>query len=139
MAFLSHFFELTRREDYFGFALGGTWLGFSALDLARYSGDARALELPLVSLGPEAEHDWFYLLSRLGWLQYDTQMAGLVRGFGTVTLFVCVAFVFWLVLVVVGRTPTDGGESERRRFEEWLQRQNGSRAWQRARGEGGRC
>ena len=33
--------------------------------------DARALELPLVSLGPEAEHDWWYLLSRMGWLRAD--------------------------------------------------------------------
>lgn len=113
---------LLRHEDYFGFAVGGAWLGFSALDLARYIGDARALELPLVSLGPEAEHDWFYLLSRLGWLRYDTQIAGLVRGLGSLTLFLSIAFGAWLLLVMVRRTPTDAEQGESRRFQEWLEK-----------------
>ncbi|MHC4428458.1 MAG: hypothetical protein ACYS0D_07615, partial [Planctomycetota bacterium] len=77
---------LRQQRDYFGFSVGTAWLGLSALDLARYIGDARANELPLVSLGPEAEHDWFYLLSRMGWLRYDTRIAGLVAALGSLVL-----------------------------------------------------
>lgn len=118
---------LLRHEDYFGFAVGGAWLGFSALDLARYIGDARVLELPLVSLGPEAEHDWFYLLSRLGWLRYDTQIADLVKGFGTAILILSVAFGIWLCF---GMGPSSGvrdeearEDPESRKFQEWLRKQ----------------
>jgi hypothetical protein len=89
---------LKQQGDYFGFSVGTAWLGFSALDLARYIGDARAMELPLVSLGPEAEHDWFYLLSRMGWLRYDTRIAGAVAALGAVVLVLSIAFGIWLCL-----------------------------------------
>jgi hypothetical protein len=107
--------------DYFGFAVGGAWLGFSALDLSRYIGDARALQLPLVSLGPEAEHDWWYLLSRMGWLRYDTRIAALVHAFGSVILIVSIAFAVWLCwLMARGSAADDMDGPESRRFQEWL-------------------
>jgi hypothetical protein len=112
---------LWRQNDYFGFAVGGAWLGFSAMNLARYIGDARALELPLVSLGPEAEHDWWYLLSRLGWLRYDAQIAGLVRGAGVLILFLSIAFAAWLLLTMAtGKPPQDGEDPETQKFQQWL-------------------
>jgi hypothetical protein len=110
-----------RQGDYFGFAVGGAWLGFSALDLSRYIGDARALQLPLVSLGPEAEHDWWYLLSRMGWLRYDTRIAGLVHALGSVILIVSITFAIWLCwLMARGSAADDTDEVESRRFQEWL-------------------
>jgi len=112
---------LWRQKDYFGFAVGGAWLGFSAMNLARYIGDARALELPLVSLGPEAEHDWWYLLSRMGWLRHDTQIAGLVRGVGVIILFLSIAFAAWLLLTMAtGSPPQDGEDPETQKFQRWL-------------------
>ncbi len=112
---------LWRQKDYFGFAVGGAWLGFSAMNLARYIGDARALELPLVSLGPEAEHDWWYLLSRMGWLRHDTQIAGLVRGVGVLILFLSIAFAAWLLLTMAtGSPPQDGEDPETQKFQQWL-------------------
>jgi hypothetical protein len=97
------------------------WLGFSAMNLARYIGDARALELPLVSLGPEAEHDWWYLLSRMGWLRHDTQIAGLVRGVGVLILFLSIAFAAWLLLTMAtGSPPQDGEDPETQKFQQWL-------------------
>ncbi len=112
---------LWRQKDYFGFAVGGAWLGFSAMNLARYIGDARALELPLVSLGPEAEHDWWYLLSRMGWLRHDTQIAGLVRGVGVIILFLSIAFAAWLLLTMAtGSPPQDGEDPETQKFQQWL-------------------
>jgi hypothetical protein len=113
-----------RQGDYFGFAVCGAWLGFSALILARYIGDARALELPLVSLGPEAEHDWWYLLSRMDWLRYDTRIAGLLQGLGSVILIVSIVFAAWLCWVMARGSSSDGSdESESRRFQEWLAKQ----------------
>lgn len=112
---------LWRQRDYFGFAVCGAWLGFSALNLARYVGDARALQLPLVSLGPEAEHDWWYLLSRMGWLRYDTRIAGLVQGIGSVLLIAFLVFAAWLCWVMArGSARDDVDDTESRRFQEWM-------------------
>ena len=96
---------LRQQRDYFGFSVGTAWLGLSALDLARYIGDARALELPLVSLGPEAEHDWFYWLGRMGWLRYDTRIAGAVAALGSVVLILSIAFGVWLCLEMAASKP----------------------------------
>jgi len=48
---------------------------------ATYMGDARAMVLPLVTVGdPEfAEHDWHAIFSGLGVLQYDTAIATVIR------------------------------------------------------------
>jgi hypothetical protein len=39
--------------------------------------DARAQELPLLTVGDSEDvvHDWFYLFSRAGVLEHDTQIA----------------------------------------------------------------
>jgi hypothetical protein len=51
---------------------------------ATYMADARAMELPLVTLGdPEfAKHDWNTIFGNLGVLDYDTQIAAVVRFLG---------------------------------------------------------
>jgi hypothetical protein len=54
------------------------------LPTARYMADARAQELPLLTVG-DAEyviHDWNYLFGRFGVLDHDTQIAGMVRTIG---------------------------------------------------------
>ena len=55
---------LARQRDWFGIAVSGLWLASSLAGLSRYIGDARAQDLPLVGLGPDPEHDWYYLLDR---------------------------------------------------------------------------
>jgi hypothetical protein len=51
---------------------------------ATYMADARAMELPLVTLGdPEfAKHDWNTIFGNLGILDYDTCIAAVVRFLG---------------------------------------------------------
>jgi len=51
---------------------------------ATYMADARAMALPLVTVGdPEfAEHDWHAIFSSLGVLQYDTRIAASIRFLG---------------------------------------------------------
>jgi hypothetical protein len=69
------------------------------LYIATYMGDARAQALPLVSVGGgEAEHDWFFILSQLGLVQYDTTLAFVTRAVGWVGMLGTVA---WLVLRTV--------------------------------------
>jgi hypothetical protein len=66
------------------------------LPISTYMADARAQELPLLSVGggDNVIHDWFYLFNRLGVLEHDTQIAGIVRALGWVGM---IAVVIWLV------------------------------------------
>jgi hypothetical protein len=70
---------------------------------ATYMADARAMNLPLVTVGdPDmAEHDWNAIFSSLGVLQYDTTIAGVVRVLGWCGM---VGVMVWFV--VVGRRDT---------------------------------
>ena len=89
-----------RQDDYFGMAVGGFWLSFAMFELATYVGDARAMELPLVGFTDDPEHDWHYLLSTLGLLNFDTTFAFLLRAAATVTGIASLAFAVWLLLIM---------------------------------------
>ncbi|MGH6630247.1 MAG: hypothetical protein ACREB3_11000 [Burkholderiales bacterium] len=68
-----------------GAAFAGFFFFENFLYIATYMADARSQSLPLVSVGGgEAEHDWFFILSQLGLVQYDTTLAFLTRGLGWV-------------------------------------------------------
>ena len=87
---------LKRQGDWFGVAVGGSWLGYSLANLATYIADARAQELPLVGMTDDPEHDWHYLLGRLGWLRHDARIAELTRAVSVVVLGASVVFGLWL-------------------------------------------
>jgi hypothetical protein len=91
-------FVFYRQPDYFGMAVGGFWLSFSLFELARYVGDARAMELPLVGFTDDPEHDWHYLLSTLGLLNLDTTLAFLIRVVAFVSGVASLAFAVWLLM-----------------------------------------
>jgi len=67
------------------------------LPIATYIADARAQELPLLTVGnPEfVEHDWFTMFSSLGVLQRDTQIASFVHIAGWVGMVSVVAWLAW--------------------------------------------
>lgn len=67
------------------------------LPIATYMADARAQELPLITVGsPEfVEHDWFAMFSSLGLLEHDTQIASVVRITGWLGMIVVVGWVAW--------------------------------------------
>ncbi|HSP17443.1 MAG TPA: hypothetical protein VLV78_22050 [Thermoanaerobaculia bacterium] len=90
-----------RQPDYFGSAVGGFWLSFSLFELANYVADARAMQLPLVGLSDDPEHDWHYLLSTLGMLPLDTTLAFLLRLTATLTGIASLAFAVWLLIRMV--------------------------------------
>jgi hypothetical protein len=77
------------------------------LNVARYMADARAMQLPLVSVGGgdiEAG-DWTLIFEHLGVLNYDTRIAAVVRLLGWVGM---IAVVIWLWRS--GRARTAAGD-----------------------------
>ncbi len=65
------------------------------LPIATYMADARAQELPLLTVGDSEYviHDWNYLFGKLGLLAHDTQIASAVRIAGWLGM---IAIVVWL-------------------------------------------
>ena len=68
------------------------------LPISRYMADARAQELPLLTVGdPEfVIHDWNYLFTAFGVLDHDTQIAACVRAIGWLGMFATVAWFAWI-------------------------------------------
>jgi hypothetical protein len=79
------------------------------LPIATYMADARAQQLPLLTVGDSefVEHDWFVMFSGLGVLQHDTQIAALVRGIGWLGMCSVVVWLAWR-----GRTAAPSTEAQ---------------------------
>ena len=91
---------ILRSGDYFGLVGAGAWLSSSLANLSVYIGDARALEMDLVSMGQDSVHDWNYLLGRLHMLAYDTRLDSTVHGLGTLLWLISLLFGGWICLVM---------------------------------------
>ena len=88
-----------RQPDYFAVPVCGAWLSTSLYSVATYMADARALELPLVTVGPEGgdvEHDWNYLFDSVGLLNHDTSIAGFVRLLAFLLMWSSIAAGAWM-------------------------------------------
>ncbi len=85
------------QPDFFAITVSGSWLSFSLFNLATYVGDARAMDLPLVGLSDDPEHDWHYLLGATHLLPFDTTFAFLLRVLAFVLGLVSLAFAAWLL------------------------------------------
>ena len=70
------------------------------LPIATYMADARAQELPLLSLGggDDVIHDWNYLFEKLSVLDHDIQIAGFVRFIGWLGMIAVVVWLIWRAL-----------------------------------------
>jgi phosphotransferase system glucose/maltose/N-acetylglucosamine-specific IIC component len=67
------------------------------LPTATYMADARAQELPLLTVG-DAEyviHDWNYLFGAIGMLDHDIQIAGVVRAIGWIGMIGVCVWLLW--------------------------------------------
>jgi hypothetical protein len=64
------------------------------LPISIYMADARAQELPLLTVGDSEDviHDWFYLFSHAGLLEHDMQIASYFRFAGWVGMLATVAW-----------------------------------------------
>lgn len=67
------------------------------LPISVYMADARAQELPLLTVGDSDDviHDWNYLFGRLGILDRDTQIAHVVRIIGWIGMIATVTWMVW--------------------------------------------
>ncbi|HUL41136.1 MAG TPA: hypothetical protein VLV32_04425 [Burkholderiales bacterium] len=87
-----------RQPDYFALSVCGAWLSTNLYNVATYIGDARAQELPLVSLGRgEIIHDWHYMLSHLHLLAWDTRFASFTRLMAFLAMWGSIAFGVWIL------------------------------------------
>ena len=75
LAFVAYF---VRTKQRYAAAVTMTWVGVSLLNVARYIGDARAQNLPLLG-GEDSIHDWWYLLINWDLLKSDLQIGGFVQ------------------------------------------------------------
>jgi hypothetical protein len=75
------------------------------LPVATYMADARAQELPLLTVGDSEDviHDWNYLLTKMGLLQHDTQIAVVVRFIGWIGM---IGVTLWLLRRGLGNLRT---------------------------------
>ena len=89
-----------RRGDHYAASVALWWVAQNCGHIAVYVADARAQELPLVGGG---EHDWEYLLIRLGHLAHDQGIARSITSVGYLLLFVATAWG----LAAAGRRAPD--------------------------------
>ena len=92
------FWMFYRQRDHFAIAIAFCWLATNLFDVAVYAADARAQDLPLVSIGSgDPEHDWFSKLGQANLLNYDTMIGGLFRGLGILSFAAGLSFGFWVI------------------------------------------
>jgi hypothetical protein len=77
-----------KRKDRHAASVALWWVAQNFWNISVYVKDARAEELPLVGGG---EHDWAYLLGRLGWLPYDQIIGRRVWVLGVLIYLVAIA------------------------------------------------
>ncbi|MGH9699277.1 MAG: hypothetical protein ACRD5R_08580 [Candidatus Acidiferrales bacterium] len=94
-AALAFYFVLRRQAQ--GAAFCAFFFFEQFLPIATYMADARAQDLPLLTVG-DADyviHDWNYLFGRLGVLDHDMQIASAVRVIGWIGMLAVVGWLVW--------------------------------------------
>lgn len=102
-----------RQGDFFGVVVCAAWFAISLADLANYIGDARALNLDLVSFGEQTIHDWNYLLGRAGLLGKDLALAHAARVTSGAVLAGAGVAGLWLFMQMGGRAPVPADDHKR--------------------------
>ncbi len=84
------------RREFFSAAVSLFWAGQNFFGISVYIKDARAMDLPLVSIGggEDTIHDWNYLLSKLGILRWDHVLGTMAFWTGVV---VAASAVVWAI------------------------------------------
>lgn len=106
--------NFSRQEDYFSVTLCFGWLSTNFFEISRYVADARVLELPLVTPfgGGTVVHDWNFMLAELGILDYNMQVASVIKSLAAASMVLCLAaggWVIWLMARKAAGTTADEG------------------------------
>ncbi len=102
-----------KMRDTFAATIALWWFGQNFFDIAPYINDARAGSLPLLGgnfghSSPYGFHDWEYLLTETGLLQYDHLLAGLSKFTGCVIfvlVFIWAGMLLWKQWQSLKSTP----------------------------------
>ena len=86
------YFFFTRQKISASFCL--MWMGQSLMNVSIYANDAIRMQLPLVG-GDNVIHDWNYILSSLGILQYTKTISQSIYVLGIVAIFVGTFFALY--------------------------------------------
>ncbi|PIQ88458.1 MAG: hypothetical protein COV72_08235 [Candidatus Omnitrophica bacterium CG11_big_fil_rev_8_21_14_0_20_42_13] len=89
-----------RQRDFFSIALCFGWLSCSLFKTAAYVADARSISLPMAVpfySGGDIIHDWNYILTRMGLLDYDIALAVFIKIIASFAMFACFIFGGWLL------------------------------------------
>jgi hypothetical protein len=81
-------FHLWRQDRRFEAWVCGIWLAESTMYMAEYLADAKAQALPLVGGGT---HDWHWILSRLGLVDWCGPIALVIHGFASLLAILCLS------------------------------------------------
>jgi hypothetical protein len=93
-----------KAKSYFASVFAGLWVMLSLNSAGRYMSDARSQLLPLIGPSEVVKHDWNYIFSQLGWLNYDTIIGGVARGIGDTIGVVALVFGLWLIYMKLVKT-----------------------------------
>ena len=92
---------IIKSRDTFAASVSIWWLGESFMDLAPYINDARDLRLILLGgvTGRDVPgyHDWEYILTMLGWLEYDHTIAKMAYTAGILLMLCSFAWAGYLL------------------------------------------
>lgn len=88
---------LIKTRDAFGASVALWWFGESFIDIAPYIHDARSLTLPLLGgntgdSSPYGFHDWEFILTELGLINFDRAIAVTAKGIGGLLMLAACAW-----------------------------------------------
>lgn len=85
------FFYFFRSDYRTGMQFSLLWLGQNFINISVYAADAQARRLPLLG-GNTVYHDWHYLLSEIGLLQFDAEVG---------YFFFAIAILFFIITLIM--------------------------------------
>ncbi|MCI5192874.1 MAG: zinc ribbon domain-containing protein [Candidatus Electrothrix sp. AU1_5] len=93
---------LMQTRDTFAAAVGLWWFGENFLDIAPYIADARAGVLPLLGgntgrFSPYGFHDWEFILTETGLLDYDKIFARMAHGIGSALMLLALTWAGYIL------------------------------------------
>lgn len=78
------------------------WLGENFFNISVYASDARTKKLPLLG-GNKVYHDWNYLLSKTGLLEYDLLIGKIFIALG----LICFLVVLFIPIIIKNEKPVN--------------------------------
>lgn len=78
------------------------WLGENFFNISVYASDARSKKLPLLG-GNKVYHDWNYLLSKTGLLEYDLLIGKIFIALG----LICFLVVLFIPIIIKNEKPVN--------------------------------